>query len=125
MIDPEPWVARPHPGPRAERVRLTRAQRDAIEAALRPAKTETRVAKRGQAVLLMAAGVGAPDIAMLVGVHVRTVSKWKARIAKAADPAAKLEDAPRSGRPPSLSATQTRRGSRRKRVDRRRRSASP
>jgi DNA-binding CsgD family transcriptional regulator len=110
MIDPEPWVNRPHPGPRAHRVPLTREQRRAVEDAIRPAKTEVRVAKRGQAVLLMAAGVGPEDIATLLGVHVRTVYDWKARIAKAADPAAKLADAPRSGRPPSLSRKRTRPG---------------
>jgi hypothetical protein len=120
MIDPEPWVVRPHPGPRAVPVQLTRHQREAVEAAVRPAKTETRVAKRGQAVLLMAAGVGAADIAMLVAVHVRTVFKWKARIAKAEDPASKLADAPRSGRPPSLSAKRMRRESKRRHVGRRR-----
>ena len=85
MIDPEPWVARAHPGPRATPLPLSREQREAVEAALRPAKTEMRVAKRGQAVLLMAAGVGAEDVAMLVGVHVRTVFRWKARIGRAFD----------------------------------------
>jgi hypothetical protein len=110
MINAEPWVNRPHPGPRAVRVPLTREQRKAVEDAIRPAKTEVRVAKRGQAVLLMAAGVGPEDIARLLGVHVRTVYDWKARIAKADDPAAKLADAPRSGRPPSLSRKRTRSG---------------
>jgi hypothetical protein len=110
MIDAEPWVNRRHPGPRAQRVPLTAQQRMAVEDTIRPAKTEVRVAKRGQAVLLMDDGVGAEDIAKLLGVHVRTVFDWKARIARAADPAAKLTDAPRSGRPASLSRTPTRRG---------------
>jgi len=116
MIDPERWVARPHPGPRATPLPLTRAQREAVEAELRPAKTERRVAKRGQALLLMAAGVGSADIAMLVDVHVRTVFKWKARIGKAADPVAMLADAPRSGRPASLSRRPTPRASKPKRA---------
>lgn len=110
MIDPEPWVNRRHPGPRAQRVPLTREQREAVQDAIRPAKTEVRVAKRGQAVLLMDDGVGAEDIAKLLGVHVRTVFDWKASIAKAADPAAMLADAPRSGRPASLSRKPMRRG---------------
>ena len=88
MIDAEPWVSRPHPGPRAKRFPLTPQQLEAVEAALRPAKTELRIAKRGQALLLMAEGVGNGDIAMLVGVHVRTVEKWKARFAGADDPVA-------------------------------------
>jgi len=110
MIDPAPWVNRPHPGPRASRVPLTAQQRKAVEDAIRPAKTEVRVAKRGQAVLRMDDGVGAEDIAKVLGVRVRTVFAWKARIAKSPDPAAKLTDAPRSGRPASLSRKPTRRG---------------
>lgn len=117
MIDPEPWVKRPHPGPRAERFPLTRQQREAVEAAIRPGTTEVRRAKRGQALLLMADGVGSDDIAMLLGVHVRTVFEWKKRFAGAEDPVAKLADAPRSGRPPSLSRTRMRRASKRKPVD--------
>ena len=73
MINPEPWVARTHPGPRATPYPLTAEQCEAVETAIRPATTEVRVARRGQALLLLAAGVGAEDVAMLVGVHVRTV----------------------------------------------------
>ena len=117
MIDPEPWVNRPHPGPRATPFPLSAKKREAIEAAVRPAKTQVRHAKRAQALLLLAAGVGAPDIARLLGVHERTVWSWKARFAGVDDPVEKLADAPRSGRPPSLSRTPTRRGSKPKRVD--------
>ena len=99
MIDPQPWVNRPHPGPRAKRLPITPEQREAVEAALRPGKTEQRIAKRAQALLLMAEGVCNGDIAMLVGVHVRTVEKWKARFTGTDDPVARLADAPRSGRP--------------------------
>lgn len=124
MIDPEPWVARPHPGPRAKPLPLTPEERQVIEAAIRPAKTEVRVAKRGQALLLLAAGVGSEDVAMLVDVHVRTVFKWKARFRKIEDPAQKLVDGPRSGRPPSLSRKPTPHASRLQRVSRRRTSGS-
>jgi hypothetical protein len=124
MIDPEPWVNRPHPGPRARPFPLKPKQREAIEAAVRPATTEVRVAKRAEGLLLMAAGVGSGDIAMLLGVHVRTVFKWKERFADTDDPAQKLEDAPRSGRPVSLSRTPTPRASKPRRVGRPRTSAS-
>ena len=124
MIDPQPWVNRPHPGPRAKRLPITPEQREAVEAALRPGKTEQRIAKRAQALLLMAEGVGNGDIAMLVGVHVRTVEKWKARFTGTDDPVARLADAPRSGRPPSLSRTLMLRASRPKPVGLRRTSAS-
>lgn len=108
MINPEPWVNRSHRGPRAERFPLTPKQREEVEAAIRPATTEVRVAKRAEALLLMAEGVGSGDIAMLLGIHVRTLFKWKKRFAGASNPVSKLTDAPRSGRPPSLSQTPTR-----------------
>jgi len=91
---------------------------------VRPATTEVRVAKRGEGLLLMAAGVGAGDIAMLLGVHVRTVFRWKARFTDADNPAERLADAPRSGRPASLSRKPTQRASRRKRAGLRKTSAS-
>lgn len=120
MIDLEPWVKRAHPGPRAIRFPLLPEQRQAIEEAIRPAKTEVRVAKRGNALLLMEAGVGSEDIALLVGVHVRTVFKWKARFAGTDNPVERLADAPRSGRPAFLSRRRTPHASKHKRVGSRR-----
>jgi hypothetical protein len=105
MIDPEPWVARPHPGPRAKPLELSRAQREAVEAAIRPAKAEKRVVQRGEALLLMASGVSQHDVARALGVHPRTAEKWRQRFLHADDLVSKLADAPRSGRPPSLSRT--------------------
>lgn len=112
MIDPEPWVLRSHPGPRAKALPLTPEQREAVEAAIRPATAEKRVVKRGEALLLMASGVSIRDAARAVGVHERTVFEWRKRFSTAEDPVSKLADAPRSGRPPSLSRTPMRRGSR-------------
>ena len=110
MINPTPWVTRAHPGPRAQRRELSPEQREAAEAALLPDKAEARVVRRAQALLLMADGVGAGDIAKILGVRVRTVFKWRKRF-KVTDPIAKLTDAPRSGRPASLSPKRTLRGS--------------
>jgi hypothetical protein len=118
MIDAERWVTRAHPGPRAKPFPLASDQRERVEEALRPATTEARVLKRGEALLLMAAGVGSGDIAALLGVHVRTVFRWKSRFAGAEDPVAKLADDPRSGRPISLSRTPTPRASKPKPADR-------
>ncbi len=73
---------------------------------MRPEKAERRIVTRAQAVLFMADGVPACDIAMVLGVHERTVFKWRKRFECEA-PALKLADAPRSGRPPSLSRTPT------------------
>ncbi|MBA3365531.1 MAG: helix-turn-helix domain-containing protein [Actinobacteria bacterium] len=110
MIDSGPWVARARPGPPAKPLSLSREQRAAVEAAIRPGKTELRVARRAQALLLMADGVSTYDTAKLIGVHVRTVFEWRERFRNADDPAAKLADAPRSGRPRALSPTPTPRG---------------
>ena len=109
MIDPEPWVTRPHPGPRAKPLSLSRSQRDAVEAAIRPATAEKRVVQRGQALLLMADGVSQHDVARALGVHPRTAEKWRRRFRSADDPVSMLADAPRPGRPPSLSRTPSRR----------------
>ena len=110
MIDSGPWVARARPGPPPKPLALTPKQRATVEAAIRAGKTELRVARRGQALLLMADGVSANDTAMLVGVHIRTVFEWRERFRDAEDPASRLADAPRSGRPRALSRTPTPRG---------------
>jgi hypothetical protein len=110
MLDPEPWLSREHPGPRGKPLPLTLDQCEAIEEAIRPGKAEQRVVRRGQAALLMAAGVSICDTAKAVGVEIRTVGRWRRRFLNAADPVAALADAPRSGRPISLFRTQTRRG---------------
>jgi len=81
---------------------LTTEQRARCEALLRCGTTEQRTARRAQAVLLLADGVCAPDVARLVGVHVRTVEDWRHRFRNDPDPLAFLSDAPRSGRRPSL-----------------------
>jgi hypothetical protein len=106
MIDSAPWVTRPHSGPRAEQRPLSPAQRAAAEALLRSGTTELRVARRAQALLLMADGVGAGDIAKLLHVHLRTVLEWRMRFAEG-NPIEKLADAPRSGRPRALSRKPT------------------
>ena len=106
MINSTPWARRSHPGPCTVRLKLSAEERAQFEAALRPATAEKRVVMRAQAVLLMADGVPAIDIAMLVGAHMRTVEKWRARFS-CKKPVEKLADAPRSGRPPSLFRTQT------------------
>lgn len=85
---------------------LTAEQRMEIEAAMRPDKVERRIFQRAQALLLMADGVPATDIAKLLGVHLRTVFRWRTRF-QCEHPEQKLADAPRPGRPPSLSAELT------------------
>jgi hypothetical protein len=86
---------------------LSEEDRAAIAAAMRPAKAEQRVVRRAQALLMMADGVPGTDIARVLGVHVRTVQDWRQRFDCEA-PVDKLADAPRSGRPRSLSLRQRR-----------------
>ena len=106
MIDSTPWANRPHVGRPTVPLALSADQRADIEMAIRPEKAERRIVVRGQALLFMADGVPASDIAMVLGVHERTVFKWRRRF-ECENPATKLADAPRSGRPPSLSRTPT------------------
>lgn len=102
MIDSSPWANRPHRGRPTVPLPLTADQRLDIEAAMRPEKAQRRIVVRAQALLFMADAVPAPDIAMVLGVHERTVFKWRKRF-ECDHPETRLADAPRSGRPPSLS----------------------
>jgi DNA-directed RNA polymerase specialized sigma24 family protein len=104
MIDSTSLVDRPHPGRLTVPLALAADERRSVEEALRPAKAEQRIVLRAQALLMLSDGVAAMDVAKVLGVNERTVRKWRKRFA-CSKPSAKLADAPRSGRPPSLSAT--------------------
>ena len=106
MIDSSPWANRPHRGRPSVPLSLSSGARTDVEMAMRPEKAERRIVLRAQALLFMADGVPAPDIAMVLGVHVRTVFKWRKRF-ECDHLETKLLDAPRSGRPPSLSRART------------------
>ena len=77
MIDSTPWAGRAHPGPPTVSLALTEEERGNVVAVLGPPTVQKRVILRGQALLLMADGVGPRDVAKLLGVHERTVWKWK------------------------------------------------
>lgn len=102
MIDSTPWANRPHGGRRTVPVTLTSGERMELEQLLRLGKVERRIAVRAQAALLLADGVSGHDVATLLGVHDSTVDEWRARF-RGGNVIAKLADAPRSGRPPTLS----------------------
>ena len=102
MIDYGALARRAHGGRPTVPIALSAEERARIEAAMRPAKAEQRIVRRAQALLMMADGVPGTDIARLLGVHVATVQEWRRRF-DCENPADKLADAPRSGRPPSLS----------------------
>jgi len=82
---------------------LSAEDRAALEAALRPGTAEKRIVLRAQAALLMADGVPVVDIAKVLGVHKDTVHGWREERFSGPEPLKKLADAPRSGRPHSLS----------------------
>lgn len=102
MINATPWAGRRHHGPPTVPLKVSAEDRARLEAMLGPGKVEKRIFLRGQALLLLAEGVPGCDIAMLLGVHERTVFRWKKRF-DMDSPLNRLTDAPRSGRPPSLS----------------------
>lgn len=104
MIDYGALAGRAHGGRPTVPIVLGADERAKVEAAMRPAKAEQRVVRRAQALLMMADGVPGTDIARLLGVDVATVQKWRRRF-DCENPGDKLADAPRSGRPPSLSRT--------------------
>jgi DUF1365 family protein len=108
MIEYGALAGRAHGGRPTVAIVLSAEKRARIEAAMRPAKAEQRVVRRAQALLMMADGVPGTDIARLLGVHVVTVQTWRRRF-KCENPDDKLADAPRSGRPPSLSRTPSQR----------------
>jgi len=109
MIDYGALAGRAHGGRPTVAIALSAEERARVEVAMRPAKAEQRVVRRAQALLMMADGVPGTDIARLLGVHVVTVQLWRRRF-DCENPVDKLADAPRSGRPPSLSRTQPQQG---------------
>ena len=108
MIDYGALAGRAHGGRPTVPIVLSATERARIEATMRPAKAEQRVVRRAQALLMMADGVPGTDIARLLGVHADTVQKWRRRF-DGENPGDRLADAPRSGRPPSLSQTPSQR----------------
>jgi transposase len=117
MISYAALAHRSHGGRPTVALVLSAEERERVEAALRPATAEQRIVRRATALLMMADGVPGTDIARLLGLHIRTVQEWRRRF-DAEHPADKLVDAPRPGRPPSLSRTPMPRASKPRRVDR-------
>jgi hypothetical protein len=82
-------------------LRLTRRERLALAQLLRRGRTGLWIAARARAVLLAAGGHTVSGIARLVGRDRKWVRHWLHRFARAR--LAGLQDAPRSGRPPTFS----------------------
>ena len=106
MIDVTSLANRTHPGYRTVPLHLLPEDREHLESLLRASTTPKRIWQRGQALLWMADAVPGADIARLLGVEPSTVCHWRKRFS-VDDPLSQLADAPRSGRPPSLSRPPT------------------
>src|SRR5262249_22476816 len=89
----------------ANRVRpivVTDDARDELERLHRASSTPAGLSRRVRAVLLMTQGMAGVDIAERVGYTVVQVSRLRRRFAE--DGVAGLQDRPRSGRPPTITA---------------------
>lgn len=101
------------PGPKAPLIELSTEERTALEQLVRRHSTEQQLALRARIVLASAAGQTNSQIAREEGVHVETVRQWRLRwLSLQAVPLAelsaqeRLEDMPRPGAPPTLTAEQ-------------------
>jgi transposase len=87
----------------ARPIQLNEEQRKALEQCARSRSRPARTVERSRIVLLAAAGKQDAEIAEQVGITPKKVARWRARFL--ADGLSALEkDAPRGGRPPSITA---------------------
>jgi putative transposase len=101
------------PGPKAPLIELSTEEHTALEQLVRRHSTEQQLALRARIVLASAAGRTNSQIAREEGAHVETVRQWRLRwLSLQAVPLGelsaqeRLEDLPRSGAPPTLTAEQ-------------------
>lgn len=89
------------PGPRAQPLRLTAKQREALEELTRSQTVQYRLRFRAQGLLLLAQGNTVSAVARTLSTTRTTVQKWRDRFALVKDVEA-LDDLPRAGRPPAI-----------------------
>jgi putative transposase len=101
-------------GPKPPAVTLTAAERAALEALVRAHATPQQIALRARIVVAAADGLNNAQIARQEAVSLDCVRLWRDRwralqaVALADLPAEdRLSDAPRAGRPPTITAAQT------------------
>jgi transposase len=101
------------PGPKAPPVELSVEERTELEKLVRRHSAAQQIARRARIVLASAARQTNSQIAREEGVHIETVRQWRARwLGLQALPLAelsaqeRLEDMPRLGAPPTLTAEQ-------------------
>jgi transposase len=88
-------------------IELTAEERAMLESMVRSPKTEQRLAKRAQVVLLAADRMSTRQIARTVGFSIGKASQWRIRFAR--DRVAGLQDKPRPGSKPTYTAQTGRR----------------
>ncbi len=90
-----------------EPVTLSEQDRQFLEILMRTRTAPQRLVERARIMLLAADGVGVADTARRLGIWPKTVGFWRRRwLARHGAVAARLADAPRSGRPASFTAEQ-------------------
>ena len=96
------------PGPKPPAVPLSEAERHALHTLIRAHKTPQHLSFRAHVILLLAAGLTAPDVARRLGTTRTTVRRWRRHWLKRPGGAVpeRLQDAPRPGTPATVSAEQ-------------------
>ena len=90
-----------------EPVAVSEQDRQFLEALVRTRTAPQRLVERARMILLAADGVGIADTARQLGIWPKTVRVWRRRwLARDGAAAARLADAPRSGRPARFTAEQ-------------------
>ena len=86
--------------PSATKIQLSEPQREAFERAAGGRSLAARTVERAKIILGLAAGIAKQEIAAQLGIARQTVGRWEQRFLRQGSDG--LEDAPRSGRPPSI-----------------------
>lgn len=101
------------PGPRPQTIKLTDEVRQSLTELSKRHSTPQQLAKRARIVLMAAAGKNNSEIARELKVHVDTVRRWRQRwldlealSLEDLNVTERLEDLPRPGAPPRLTADQ-------------------
>jgi transposase len=96
------------PGPQPPKVLLSEAEREELHTLIRAHKTPQPSSFRAQLLLLLAAGLNAPEVARRLGTTRKTVRRWRHHWLKRHNCPVRerLQDAARPGAPATFSAEQ-------------------
>jgi putative transposase len=96
------------PGPQPPKVLLSEAEREELHTLIRAHKTPQHYSFRAQLLLLLAAGLNAPEVARRLGTTRKTVRRWRHHWLTRHNCTVleRLQDAARPGAPATFSAEQ-------------------